>query len=360
MHDDRRRGRRTCDTSTSRDNEKCLALVKALNDRKCVWRVIRADPRIKIMVCLTALEANLSAYAPPISDDPEQARWVEILLYITRPRSMNLPQESFHVVFIVNRSRAYAAVADLNLIPTLGDDSPDAIFFEDVDPLDPPTNMPDPSTEDFPSFPHADVDLDAIAERAKPPSDPYNCLALSVGAWWSPSQRRIYYLRMETSLLALCPAGWRDRSLGATLARLLNHEHGCWECRRQHEHIDAYNAIRIPGSLGLSCLCFGPCMWSKARQRDLSVQGDPSICQVLFLDNVDAVRITETTNGPSITGSLGAVIGPGGSARRVPVNATGWHLAALPETWSMAMIRGCSRLSRLCSPSTAADVGHVD
>uniref|UniRef100_A0AAU0K7X3 UL16/UL94 family protein n=1 Tax=Anatid alphaherpesvirus 2 TaxID=3080522 RepID=A0AAU0K7X3_9ALPH len=344
MADGSSRRRRTHSIPKGDGDETSAALANALNDGVCAWRTLRCDSRLTVMTAIAALSPQLAPYAPP--NEGGRLKWMEVIMYLTRPRAMNLTRNSFHVVFLLNRTSVYAVVAQLRVESTRGSGSPDVVLFSSIEALPRPPGVPDAAAETFPLQPAVDPDVDSLAERVCAPRDPNDCVAVSVGAWWSLRDGRLYYLRMEASLMALCPAGWRDRSLGAILSRLMDHERGCSECRpRDGDHVDACNAVWAPGSMGSNCLCRGPCMWRKALQRDVSVDGDVSVCQLLFMDAVDSVRIADHENAPKISGCLGDVISAGGASSRVPVNSSGWHLAALPEMWSRAMIMGCSRLS---------------
>ncbi|QOL71488.1 UL16 [anatid alphaherpesvirus 1] len=325
-------------------------LALALNTQVCSWRLIRSDSRIKIMIAITALGDRLCAFAPPL-EDRERAAMVEIILYLTRPKALALPSGTFHAVFIVNRSSMYAAIAAIHIEALNQSGTLFSLLFSSVETTPPPPEVPDPSTEIMPQAPASILNLEDHTENITPPRDPHNCRMVSVGAWWSFPKRRLYYLRMDTPLLAICPAGWKARTLGDVLARLVDHTPGCETCISGHDHVDSYNAIWKPGEVAEACLCKGPCLWLKSKQRDMIVEGDVSMCRVLFMDAVDTIRLVSNRN-PRISANLAEVISAFGSARQVPVNAAGWHLVALSEIASSIMISGCARLRRLCYPKT--------
>ncbi|SCO83581.1 tegument protein UL16 [Spheniscid alphaherpesvirus 1] len=332
------------------------ALVSILNHQVCTWRNVRKDSRVKIMVALTSISVQMGPVIVP-HDDYDKALWVEIMLYITRPKALDLPKGKFHLLIIVNRNDHVSMVASLQT-KQLGDVQQEifAITFSEPVKVPLPADIPDPSSEALPTLPAMSLNLDKHTHVTDPPPDPYNCRLISVGAWWSFSERRIYFLQMDSSLLPLCPAGLRTRFLGAILGRLLNHPEGCNTCRSSKDHIDAFNNVWTPGDLADACVCSGPCLWKKANQLDITTEGDMGLCQILFMDTVDKVRITCSTRNPRITSNLMDLISGTGSRKQIPVNAAGWRLATFTSVACKAMICGCPSLKRLCADKGAE--GH--
>lgn len=90
-------------------------------------------------------------------------------------------------------------------------------------------------------------------------------------------------------------------------------------------------------------------MWMKARQTDIQVKGEKSLCCVLFMDTVNAVRVVGNSGTKAcITERLEELIEAEVDSRKIPVNSCGWHLVYLPEMWSSILVQGCIRLSRVC------------
>ncbi|AAF66751.1 UL16 [Gallid alphaherpesvirus 2] len=328
-----------------------IEFVSRLNERYHHMAYTASRIPFGCMLALIALDSSLCTYVTP-NKQPRKAKWVEIFMYLTRPKNLYLSRKEFHILFLANGTRAYSVTATLRIHPILHEgSSADVIFFSNVSSTEAYAIIPDVTSEFLPTTPCIELDIDVFVERTQPPDDPHNCIPISIGVWWSFSKRRFYYLRMEESLLAICPAGWQQRSLSATLAKFINHESGCRECREHCDlHIDAYNVLWECGSFGHTCLCRGPCMWIKARQRDLLVEGDKSLGCVLFMDMVNSVRlITNPSTETRITERLEDVIVAGVGYSNIPVNSCGWHLVCLPEIWSAIMIQGCIRLTRLCN-----------
>ncbi|AAG45753.1 UL16 tegument protein [Meleagrid alphaherpesvirus 1] len=347
--DKARRPSDTCDQGFETFcGDMAVNFVNTLNDRACVWRTLRADSRLAVMSTVLALDRSFCMHAPPNTQE-HKTKWVEIFMYLTRPKSLCLCRKAFYILFVINGVRLYSITSTLHIVPLRHKEgSADIIHFSGVSPADLPLVLPDVANEPLPPPPAMVPDIDALAERDRPPEDPDVCITVSIGAWWSISQRKFYYLRMEESLLAICPAGWQQRSLGATLAKFLDHENGCRQCNsHDSSHLDVYGGSWGCGTVGHACLCKGPCMWMKARQTELPVEGDTSLYCVLFMGMVKSVKLMIAENS-KITDRLEDIIVAGGACCNTPVNSCGWHLVSLPTNWSMLMIQGCIKLPRLC------------
>nr|WEY31932.1 hypothetical protein [Suid alphaherpesvirus 1] len=320
-----------------------MEVAAALTEDFAAWRLLRSDSRVKVYAALAVVGARLAAVAPG-------AATVAARVYLTRPRALRLAQGRFHVVVLPNDA-AYALVAAVTTTTlrgsggelvrlTLGDASLEAL----------PADLP--VAEPVPAAPVSRLDLDAAEPVAAAPAGRRDCVVLAPGAWWA--RGRVYFLQMDPRLLALCPAGWRARHLGAVLAGLLSPRDDdggscCRECRV--EHVDALNATPHPDGAAAPCLCAAPCLWRQADKRELRAS-DSGLFRVLFLDAVRFVRMLPRRKIVDVASEL--IGGLDARGRHVVVNDAGWRLVALDPDASRALVCGCPLLRALCDPPARA------
>ncbi|QBN85135.1 tegument protein UL16-like protein [Phocid alphaherpesvirus 1] len=337
-------------TSDRRLTEEAVELLTdALSEDVCSLRLIRSDSRIKIYKGLGFLSSKLAPFIPAPDKNTIDKYYTTIMFYFTKPKALKLERGQFHVLILTGQSTVYAIVSNV-ILKSISEDNIlySAIFF-DATSVTLPAILPDISSEAIPSEISIHVDVNAFSKPAKTPDHKYDCCVISPGVWWSFRECTIYYLCMDASLLALCPSGWKGRSLGVVLSRLLNHKEGCETCSNI-EHVDALNSLVNINLQPESCLCFAPCRWRKALQNEISVDGDSSMFRVLFMDTVTRVRLFSTKRNPKITENLGEVLtGIASNDQQIPVNGAGWRLVMLDENIARGVICGCPHLRRLCT-----------
>nr|UGX62047.1 tegument protein UL16 [Felid alphaherpesvirus 1] len=332
-------------------------LIEALSDDICSLKPIRSDSRIKIYKGVGLLTPRLAPFTPAPSQLSSIKNYcVSVTLYITRPKALKLSKGQFHILALFGISTAYAFISNVILKPMLPDSTILGASFYDASAIPLPKEVPDPTAELITCDDPLHLDVSMFATPAQPPDQRYDCCVLAPGVWWSYRECSIYYLCMDTTLLALCPSGWRCRSLCGILARLLNHREGCGLCQFEG-HVDALNASSEPSNIPPeSCLCWAPCLWRKAGQRDLPVEGDHVLFRVLFMDAVDRIRLPGSPRNPKITNNISDVIsGIGSDGRQIPANGAGWNLVVLDENITKALICSCVHLRRLCMDSPPSD-----
>nr|AIH07155.1 ORF44 [Human alphaherpesvirus 3]ANS13507.1 ORF44 [Human alphaherpesvirus 3]ANS13581.1 ORF44 [Human alphaherpesvirus 3]AVY51210.1 ORF44 [Human alphaherpesvirus 3]QWE79399.1 ORF44 [Human alphaherpesvirus 3] len=315
-----------------------------------LWKSILTDPRVKIMRSTAFITLRIAPFIP-LQTDTTNIAVVVATIYITRPRQMNLPPKTFHVIVNFNYEVSYAMTATLRIYPVENIDHVFGATFKNPIAYPLPTSIPDPRADPTPADLTPTPNLSDYLQPPRLPKNPYACKVISPGVWWSDERRRLYVLAMEPNLIGLCPAGWHARILGSVLNRLLSHADGCDECNHR-VHVGALYALPHVTNHAEGCVCWAPCMWRKAGQRELKVEVDIGATQVLFVDVTTCIRITSTKN-PRITANLGDVIaGTNASGLSVPVNSSGWQLYMFGETLSRAIINGCGLLQRICFPET--------
>ncbi|AFV53404.1 tegument protein UL16 [bovine alphaherpesvirus 1] len=326
-------------------------LARALTEELGCLHLVRSDSRVKIYVAVATLGRLLARLVSPEDASPGAA--VRVTLYITRPRSLELPPRHFHVLVLFGGAVARACVAGVRTRALVPGSTRVRAVFRDAVAVPAPADLPDPSAEVVPPAPAEHVDPFAFTAFARPPRDAADCFQLAPGVWWSYADRRLYLVQMDEALLALCPAGWRSRSLGGVLGRLLSHPEGCAACTAKW-HIDALNAAPEPGACDV-CPCAAPCLWKKARRQDVPVAGDSSLFRVLFTDAVARVRILGSRRRPRITGALPellAGVGPRGEA--VPVNGAGWQLRVMDDDVTRLLASSCRAMRSVCGSARLA------
>ncbi|ASW27092.1 tegument protein UL16 [Beluga whale alphaherpesvirus 1] len=336
LPDPRRAGR-----AESRDAA-VRAVADALYEDLAGVRLVRADSRVKIYAAATVLSKPLSELLPP----GPAGTLVRVMLYVTRPRALGLPPGRFHVLAVFNATAAFAFTAHVRARARLGG----ALLqmrFADAERTEPPEGLPDVAAEDAAPDPEPAFDVCAFAAPGRPPRTD-DCVAVAPGAWWSFAERKLYFLRMDEPLLSLCPAGWRARDLGAVLHRLLSHPEGCEECRPP-PHIDTVN-LGAEEAAPDACVCAAPCLWRKARQREVPVAGDGDLFRVLFLDRVAVVRFLVPRGRAKVVRSPSdLIVGLDGHLNPVPVNDAGWRLVEVDRVAANVLICGCPRLRVACA-----------
>ncbi|BBM13188.1 tegument protein [pteropodid alphaherpesvirus 2] len=320
-----------------------------------VWRLIRGDERIKIFKCLTALTPPLCQIALPLPD-PQRALFCEIFLFLTRPKALQLPPNTFFAIFIFNRERRYCATTTIRSVSHPSAEALCALTFHRLRAAEPPEENPDPSAEQVPTNLLA-VELEGeYAIPSDPPGDPRNCCLLSPGAWWHYPSGQIYCWMMDEDLLPLCPPGSRARTLGWFLAKLTGHGASCADCAPRM-HIDATNALWHAQHVAEVCPCCAPCMWTKMAQRVLAVRGDASLCQLLFDEPVEAVALLESVRAPRITAPLDDVLQGRYRGESIPPVDRGWELCVFSSYVSRLFATSCPTIARRVSrhPPTPPD-----
>ncbi|AQX83358.1 tegument protein UL16 [Canid alphaherpesvirus 1] len=324
-------------------------LTDALSEDICSLRLIRSDSRIKIYKGLVILSSKLAPFLPALDKNNIDKYYTSIMFYFTKPKALKLDRGQFHVLILTGPSTAYAIISNVIMKPISEDNLIYTAMFFDATSVTLPQTLPDISSETIPSEISIRVDVNTFTKPAKVPDYKYDCCVISPGVWWSFRESTIYYLCMDASLLALCPSGWKGRSLGVVLSRLLNHKEGCNTCLNV-EHVDALNSLVSINLQPESCLCFAPCLWRKALQRDINVEGDSSMFRVLFMDTITRVRLSGTKRNPKITENLGEILtGIGKNDKQIPVNGAGWNLVMLDDNIAKGIICGCPHLRRICT-----------
>ncbi|QBM10885.1 Capsid-binding protein UL16 [Caprine alphaherpesvirus 1] len=328
-------------------------LARALTEELGCLRLVRSDSRVKIYAGVATLGRLLARLAPPGggADGPGPA--VRVTVYITRPRSLELPPRHFHVLALFDGARAHACIASVRTRALVPGSARVRAVFGDAVAVPAPADVPDPSAETIPPEPAEHLDPYAFTAFARPPRDSADCFEVAPGVWWSYADRRLYLLQMDEALLALCPAGWRSRSLGGVLGRLLSHPEGCATCAAGW-HIDALNARTAPSACD-ACPCAAPCLWKKARRRDVPVAGDSSLFRVLFADAVARVRFLGSRRHPRIASAPSDIltgIGPGSES--VPATGAGWQLRVMDDDVARLLACNCRALRSACGGARVA------
>nr|WPN78289.1 tegument protein UL16 [Human alphaherpesvirus 1] len=318
-----------------------------------VWRVVRADERLKIFRCLTVLTEPLCQVALP-NPDPGRALFCEIFLYLTRPKALRLPPNTFFALFFFNRERRYCAIVHLRsvthpLTPLLC-----TLTFARIRAATPPEETPDPTTEQLAEEPVVGELDGAYLVPAKTPPEPGACCALGPGAWWHLPSGQIYCWVMDSDLGSLCPPGSRARHLGWLLARITNHPGGCESCAPP-PHIDSANALWLSSVVTESCPCVAPCLWAKMAQCTLAVQGDASLCPLLFGHPVDTVTLLQAPRRPCITDRLQEVVGGRCGADNIPPTSAGWRLCVFSSYISRLFATSCPTVARAVARASSSD-----
>ncbi|AFR32456.1 tegument protein UL16 [Leporid alphaherpesvirus 4] len=329
----------------SSDVDLCDTTASAAINSLFVWRLVRADDRIKVFRCLMTMTELLGRTMPPL-DDPSRSLFCETFVYITRPRAMRLAPGVSYAIFIFNRERRYCAATEVRAIS-----NPDApqlfsLTFRGVTRASAPDEVPDPSAETLPEEPAM---LDVIAGHSEPapaPPDPTACLALGPGAWWHFPSRRIYRWVLDDGLLPLCPPGWRACTLGRIIARITNHEAPCPDCDPE-PHVDSVNALWSGCGIGDACPCISPCASHKTGRRHIQVRGDVSLCVLLFPVPVTAIFLPGSARQPRISDRLRDVVGGSRNHESVVPLEDGWRLRALSPYASAAFATSCPAISRV-------------
>nr|AMB15530.1 tegument protein [Equid alphaherpesvirus 1] len=328
-------------------------LTEALTEDVAVLRLIRSDPRVKIFMAVSVLTPRLARFAPPPPKLTHTAKCAVIMIYLTRPKALALQPKQFHMLVTFNKASVYSLVVRVKTKPFPVGTQRFRAVFQDPEFIGLPSDIPDPAAENIPTEINDRLDVSNFATPAQPPKDKYDCCVLAPGVWWSNANKAIYFLQMDVALLALCPAGWKARGLGIILGRLLNHQEGCATCRFT-EHSDPLNATADSMATPESCLCWAPCLWRKAHQRELTVEGDRYLFRVLFMDAVERVRLTGLRRSPKITANLAdLVVGIGPHGQQIPVNNAGWKLVALDADISRLIVCGCYALRYICPPTNS-------
>ncbi|AVT50764.1 tegument protein UL16 [Cervid alphaherpesvirus 2] len=327
-------------------------LARALTEELGCLHLVRSDSRVKIYVAVATLGRLLARLAPPEAAGPGGV--VRVTLYITRPRQLELPPRHFHVLALFGAAAgARACVAAVRTRALVPGSTRVRAALRDAVAVPAPADLPDPGAEALPPAPAERVDPFAHTAFARPPRDAADCFAVAPGVWWSYAERRLYLVQMDEALLALCPAGWRSRSLGGVLGRLLSHPEGCAACAARW-HVDALNADAEPGPCD-ACPCAAPCLWRKARRRDVPVAGDSSLFRVLFAGAVARVRLLDARRRPRITGAVSELLaGVGERGEAVPVNGAGWQLRVMDPDVARLLACSCRALRSVCGGARIA------
>ncbi|AIL02964.1 tegument protein UL16 [Equid alphaherpesvirus 3] len=330
-------------------HEAARRLAEALTEDVAALRLVRGDPRVKIFRAVSVLSPRLAPFVPPPPPKMSHAsKCAAVTIYLTRPKALALQPKQFHALVVFGQDAAYSLVVRVKSRPLFQGAHRFRVVFQDASPVPSPADVPDPAAETVPAEVSEQIDVSAFATPAEAPEEKYDCRVLAPGVWWSTARQTIYFLQMDAALLALCPAGWRARGLGIILGRLVNHPEGCSACRFA-AHADPLNAAVESAATPESCLCWAPCLWRKAGQREISVSGDCHLFRVLFMDAVERVRLTGLRRSPKITPDLADVlVGLGPHGQQIPVNSSGWKLAVLDPDISRLLVCGCTALRYLC------------
>ncbi|QPI70157.1 tegument protein UL16 [Equid herpesvirus 6] len=336
--------------------EAARRLAEAHTEEVAALRLVRGDPRDKIFRGDSVLGPRLAPFVPPPPPKAGRAaRCAAVAVYLTRPKALALQPKQFHALVVFGPDAAYSLVVRDKSRPLFPGAHRFRIVFQDAAPVAAPADVPDPAAEAVPTENSEQVDVSDFATPAEPPEERYDCRVLAPGVWWSVPRQTIYFLQMDAALLALCPAGWRARGLGIVLGRLVNHPEGCAACRLA-EHADPHNAAIESAATPESCLCWAPCLWRKAGQREIAVDGDRHLFRVLYMDAVERVRLAGMRRGPKNTADLSEVlVGLGPHGQQIPANSSGWKLVALDPDDSRLLVCGCATLRYLCPDGSRGD-----
>lgn len=329
-------------------------LVARIANSVFVWRVVRGDERLKIFRCLTVLTEPLCQVALP-DPDPERALFCEIFLYLTRPKALRLPSNTFFAIFFFNRERRYCATVHLRSVTHPRTPLLCTLAFGHLEAASPPEETPDPAAEQLADEPVAHELDGAYLVPTEPPPNPGACCALGPGAWWHLPGGRIYCWAMDDDLGSLCPPGSRARHLGWLLSRITDPPGGGGACAPT-AHIDSANALWRAPAVAEACPCVAPCMWSNMAQRTLAVRGDASLCQLLFGHPVDAVILRQATRRPRITAHLHeVVVGRDGAESVIRPTGAGWRLCVLSSYTSRLFATSCPAVARAVARASSSD-----
>ncbi|AMB17032.1 tegument protein [Macropodid alphaherpesvirus 1] len=305
------------------------------------WRMVRGDDRLKVFKCVMALTPELCRVALA-NPDHQRALFCEAFVYIMRPKAMRLPENTFFALFTFNGERRYCAVTPIYRIPHPQTEDVCTLEFLRLKPTAAPPDMPDPTAETIPTHPVISALAEAYAVPATPPDTASNCCLLSPGAWWHYPTAQIYCWALDEELLPLCPPGYQSRTLGRLLANISGHPSSCRDCATPH--VDSANSLWSAPAIAEACPCNAPCSWVKLATQALEIEGDASLCQLLFRSPVNKIMLLDSYQTPRITDRLDNVVLGEFQTHHVPLAAQNWKLYVLSSYVSRMFLTSCPNL----------------
>nr|WGO49748.1 tegument protein [Macropodid alphaherpesvirus 2] len=322
------------------DNKTISALSAALKSI-FAWRLIRGDERLKVFKSVMALTPELCRVALA-NPDHQRSMFCEVFVYIMRPKAMRLPENTFFALFTLNGDRRYCAVSLIYRTSHPHSEDICSLEFVRLKPTTAPPDMPDPNTEAIPTHPLVSTITEAYAVPAVPPDTPSDCCLLSPGAWWHRPTGQIYCWVFDERLLPLCPPGYQGRTLGRLLANISGHPNFCRECATPH--VDSANALWTAPNIAEACPCNAPCSWVKLANQTLEIEGDASLCQLLFRRPVNKIILMDSYQDPRITDRLDNVLFGEYQTHHVPLAPQNWKLYVLSSYISNMFLTSCPNL----------------
>lgn len=314
-----------------------------INSQFCIWRLIRNDDKIKVLISITAINDELTDIST-VNEDKEKMFGVSAILYITKPA--NRAYNIYHCFLILNTTNQYSFSCNLKF-DRLPIENLYFLTFSNLKMLD-VDNYPDQDKETIPNYELFNPNIKDFYRIVEDTSTVTQVLNVAPGVWWSLDNGCIYLLQLKDEMKAFCPNFGKRYYLNNILCALTEKGKKCLSCRYT-THVDAINCLWYKDGTSDTCVCSVPCGMAKAGLTKLSVTGVKSFCGALFPENnVTNIIFKHAFGEQPITMNISDLIeGQTSDKKIIQADDENFELIQFTPFMSMAIKCGCYELKRL-------------